>query len=98
MTARARASSNCKLQTHPLVGKRVNTRTMIASVQLKISGREFQGSWSQDELTGGKPPILSNSNSDSDSVRNYLQVNPVILHRFNNIYYVFRTIERNTGV
>jgi hypothetical protein len=28
-------------------------------VQLKkISGRESQGAWSQDELIGGKPPVV----------------------------------------
>jgi hypothetical protein len=31
---------------------------MTAKVQLKkIAVREFQGAWSQDELTGGKPLI-----------------------------------------
>jgi hypothetical protein len=25
----------------------------------KISGREFQGAWSQDELIGGKPPVVN---------------------------------------
>jgi hypothetical protein len=32
---------------------------MIAMLQLKkISGREPQGAWHQDELIGGKPPVI----------------------------------------
>jgi hypothetical protein len=33
---------------------------MTARVQLKkeISGREYQGAWRQDELIGGKPPVV----------------------------------------
>jgi hypothetical protein len=31
---------------------------MTASVQLKNFGRESQGAWSQDELIGGKPPVV----------------------------------------
>jgi hypothetical protein len=33
---------------------------MTASVQLekKIAGRESQGAWHQEELIGGKPPIV----------------------------------------
>jgi hypothetical protein len=33
---------------------------MTASVQLqkKISGRESQGAWRQQELIGGKPPVV----------------------------------------
>jgi hypothetical protein len=33
---------------------------MTARVQLKkkIAGRESQGAWRQDELIGGKPPVL----------------------------------------
>jgi hypothetical protein len=47
MTALARVSSNCE-------------RTMTASVQLKKkkSRRESQGAWRQDELIGGKPPVV----------------------------------------
>jgi hypothetical protein len=34
-------------------------RTMTAGVQLrKISGRESQGARHQDELNGGKPPVV----------------------------------------
>jgi hypothetical protein len=35
-------------------------RTMTVTVQLKknISGRESQGAWRQDELIGGKPPVV----------------------------------------
>jgi hypothetical protein len=28
------------------------------SVEKKISGRESQGAWHQDELIGGKPPVV----------------------------------------
>jgi hypothetical protein len=28
------------------------------SVEKKISGRESQGAWRQDELIGGKPPVV----------------------------------------
>jgi hypothetical protein len=28
------------------------------SAEKKISGREPQGTWSQDELIGGKPPVV----------------------------------------
>jgi hypothetical protein len=36
---------------------------MVARVQLQkkkkeISGREIQGAWHQDEVTGGKPPVV----------------------------------------
>jgi hypothetical protein len=33
---------------------------MTARVQLqkKISGRDAQGAWPQDELIGGKPPVV----------------------------------------
>jgi hypothetical protein len=36
------------------------TRTMIARVQSqkKRPGRDFQGAWPQDELIGGKPPVV----------------------------------------
>jgi hypothetical protein len=35
-------------------------RTMTASVQFgnKIIGRDPQGAWRQDELIGGKPPVV----------------------------------------
>jgi hypothetical protein len=29
------------------------------SVEKKISGREPQGAWRQDELIGGKPPVVT---------------------------------------
>jgi hypothetical protein len=28
------------------------------SAEKKISGHESQGAWLQDELTGGKPPVV----------------------------------------
>jgi hypothetical protein len=28
------------------------------SVVKKISGRDSQGAWRQDEVTGGKPPVV----------------------------------------
>jgi hypothetical protein len=37
------------------------TRTMTECVQLKkkrIAGRESQWTWHQDELIGGKPPVV----------------------------------------
>jgi hypothetical protein len=34
------------------------------SVEKKISGRESQGAWRQDELIGGKPPVVNNSDFD----------------------------------
>jgi hypothetical protein len=43
---------------------------MTTRVQLKkkkIFGRESQGAWRQDELTGGKPPVV---NSDSNQNEN----------------------------
>jgi hypothetical protein len=58
MTALERASSNCKLQTHPVVREDV-TRTMTTIVQSKkrVAGRETP--WAcQDELIDGKPPIV----------------------------------------
>jgi hypothetical protein len=35
-------------------------RTITASVQLrkKNTGRGYQGAWRQDELIGGKPPVV----------------------------------------
>jgi hypothetical protein len=60
MTALARVSSICKRQNHPLIREDVNVRTITASVQLenKNSGRESQGACCQDELIGGKPPVV----------------------------------------
>jgi hypothetical protein len=54
MTVLQRASSNCKQQTHPLVSE------VTPSVQLKNknSGRGSQGACRQDELIGGKPPVV----------------------------------------
>jgi hypothetical protein len=46
-----------KRQIHPLV--REDIRTMTGMVQLKkVSGRESQGAWRQDELIGGKSPVV----------------------------------------
>jgi hypothetical protein len=44
------------LTSSPQIG--CYTRAMTVRVQLKrkISGRELQGAWRQDELIGGKPP------------------------------------------
>jgi hypothetical protein len=42
-------------------------KTIIANVQLGggegFSGRDSQGAYRQDELMGGKPPVLQNSDS-----------------------------------
>jgi hypothetical protein len=60
MTELARPSRNCKRQTHPLVREVVNIETITASVQFekKNTGRVSQGAWRQDELIGGKPPVV----------------------------------------
>jgi hypothetical protein len=60
MTALARSSSNCKQQTHPLVREDVTQGLKPPSVQLenKITGRGSQGASRQDELIGGKPPVV----------------------------------------
>jgi hypothetical protein len=49
-----------KRQTHFLVREDVTQGPMTAKVQLqrKISDRESQGAWRQDELIGGKPPVV----------------------------------------
>jgi hypothetical protein len=44
------------------------------SVAKKISGRDPQGAWRQDELIGGKPQSYSNSDSDS-----YSEVEDIVL-------------------
>jgi hypothetical protein len=48
INALARASSHCKRQTHPQVFN-----------EKKNSGRESQGAWRQDELIGGKLPVVN---------------------------------------
>jgi hypothetical protein len=55
MTALENTLSNCKRQTHPLI-----RRTLTASVELekKKTGRESQGACHQDELNGGKSPVV----------------------------------------
>jgi hypothetical protein len=54
MTALPRSSSNCERQTHPLVREDVTQGLQRPSVPLenKITGRESQGAWRQDEMTG----------------------------------------------
>jgi hypothetical protein len=41
---------------------------MTATVQLqnkkKVSGRDYQGAWRQDELIGCKPPLVNISKSN----------------------------------
>jgi hypothetical protein len=58
MTAMARASSNCI--RHPTSRQDVTQGLLTASVQLEntITGRESQGACRQDELIGGKPPVV----------------------------------------
>jgi hypothetical protein len=53
MTALTRINSNC------------NMRTITVSVQLenKITNRDAQGACRQDELIGGKPAVVKNSES-----------------------------------
>jgi hypothetical protein len=53
MNALARESSNCNRQTHPLVREDASDQ-----LENKITGREFQGACRQDELIGGKPPVV----------------------------------------
>jgi hypothetical protein len=49
-----------KSQTHPLVREDVTQglRPQGYSCKKKISGRESQGARRQDEMTGGKPPVV----------------------------------------
>jgi hypothetical protein len=51
-----------KRQAHLLVWEEVFIGTMTARVQLQKerekSGRAPQGAWRQDELMGGKPPVV----------------------------------------
>jgi hypothetical protein len=53
-------------------------RTITASVQLenKITGRESQGACRQDELIGGKPPVVVQvcHNSDQRGLRHELSL------------------------
>jgi hypothetical protein len=53
-------SSDCKLQIHPVRQRGCYMRTMTTSVQLenKMTGRVSQGACCQDELMGGKPPVV----------------------------------------
>jgi hypothetical protein len=58
MIALARASSNCKGQTHPLVREDIiKDYNRKCSVE-KDTGRGFKETWRRDELMGGKPPVL----------------------------------------
>jgi hypothetical protein len=36
-----------------------------SSAEKSMSGRGSQGTWRQDELIGGKPPVIINTDSDS---------------------------------
>jgi hypothetical protein len=62
----ALASSNCNWRA-AIVNDRPSSRergcyirAITASVQLenKITGHDSQGAWRQDELIGGKPPVI----------------------------------------
>jgi hypothetical protein len=57
MAALARTSSTCKATDPSSRERGCYISTMTASVQLKI----IIGLESRDELTGGKPPVESNS-------------------------------------
>jgi hypothetical protein len=59
MTALARTSSNCKLQTHPLVRENV-TKGYESKylIEKKIAGRESEGACRQDEMMGGKSTVV----------------------------------------
>jgi hypothetical protein len=57
MTALARARSNCKL--HPSSCQRMLHNDYIRKCSVeKNTGRESQGAWRQDELMGGKQPVV----------------------------------------
>jgi hypothetical protein len=58
MTALSRTSSNCKRQNHPLVREDVKDYNRKGSVEKK-TGTESQGACRQDELIGGKPPVVN---------------------------------------
>jgi hypothetical protein len=55
-----------KRQTHLLVREDVTWGLWAQEFSCKISGREPQGAWRQEELIGGKPPVVSKSDSDTD--------------------------------
>jgi hypothetical protein len=54
MTAVARASSNYKRQTYPPVREDYDRKCLVE----KNAGRESEGARRQEELIGGKPPIV----------------------------------------
>jgi hypothetical protein len=48
-----------KRETHPLVREMLHKDCdRKRSVAKKVSGRELQGAWRQDDLIGGKPPVV----------------------------------------
>jgi hypothetical protein len=53
MTALARTRSNCKRQTHWMLHEGYDRKGSV-----KESVCESQGAWRQDELIGGKPPVV----------------------------------------
>jgi hypothetical protein len=59
MTAMAKASSNCKrqpvLSSERMLHKDYDCK---CSVEKEITGRESQWACRQDELIGGKPPVV----------------------------------------
>jgi hypothetical protein len=59
MTALATASSNGNdrpiLSSEKILHKDYGCK---GSVEKNIAGRESQGAWHQDELIGGKPPVV----------------------------------------
>jgi hypothetical protein len=58
MTALAKTSNSCKRHTHPLVRILHKDYNRKCSVGKKISGSESQGVCRQDELIGGKVPVV----------------------------------------
>jgi hypothetical protein len=57
--ALAWASSNFKRQTHPLVTENIaKDYHRQGSAEKKNTGRESKGPYRQDELIGGKPPVV----------------------------------------
>jgi hypothetical protein len=59
MTALARISSNCKRRT--ILSSERNLHKDDdgkGSIEKRIDGRDAHGLWCQDELIGGKPPVV----------------------------------------
>jgi hypothetical protein len=59
MTALARTSSNSKRQAHILISEMLDKDyNRKCSVEKKNTARGSQAAWRQDELIGGKSPVV----------------------------------------